>query len=1698
MLSNRTFRLFISSTFSDFILEREALQSRVFPRLERYCAERGFRFQAVDLRWGITESAQQEHETLNICLQEIRRSQLISPRPNFVALLGDRYGWQPIPPEIPAPHWKRFWAKATREERRFLRDAYNTEPDRNSATPVYWLRRRTGDDAQDFVREAGALRALQAAIIRAKFSAEESLPYFASATHQEILLGALAPKDADEHVHVYIRTIEGLPETADAHAFLDWDTVGDRRHVDAANRLENLREKLRRRLPGRVHDIRANWAGAGTSDCHIDTFCELFFEHQAALIDLELLDMSGESAATQREREHRDFAIKRSRNFVGRLALLKRIASYARPGSLPAAPLVLVGDGGSGKSAILAHASMQLARDPHTEVLSRFVGGVPGSESLIQLLNSISADLAVRYGIIEPLIADSTEQAAENFKQALSLGRSDRPLVLFLDALDQLDSTTNIPLLEWLPQGLGPHTRVIASIRTNATAQTVSQKFRCLQVPPMSQREGAAMLTACLASHRRQGAIFDQSMDTTRRVTKMQRRVILKSFAQNGNPLWLKLASEEAATWRSSYKPRAMRPTITSQIEDLIQRRLVIDNKHPPMLTHKVLTFIAAGRFGIGEDELAAALGTDPEVRAEFVQLEKTQNRWDHPRLLPPILWARLFFDLQPYLSESITDGALLYRFFHREFKEVVETIFMKELAKRHQVHGHLAIVFEQVVPQTQLLLHQADASGQQTSSALRRIMEQPWHLARSGHFHALETLLANLEFCLAKCAANRSDDLASDFSHLLARQLVCDAPPAASNVVQALAELVQGKSHLLRRGTVSWPAHRILLQLASEETLQSPVKVLCEEWLTKGLDDWHWLRCVDTLPDRASRVLTLEGHTGGFQSFIAAELIHGRLLSRHNDYRVWNLATGHCEATYNFSDEPLVIACSPGRPTDTERRLRLASGRNVLWVVGPQVLRFRECGWEGESICHAIELKDGRIAMREGDNSVLVIDALDDLVPPVRLAGHDGAIIGFAELSGGEIISWSEDTTVKIWETNRGSCLRSLNSLGSAALGVLQIPGNRLVSWDERGSFFLTDWLDGSARPLEGFGSHAPGDPYTTISDARAIGALWLPDGESARLLAWSKTHLNWYDESGGLLHSCTNEEHQELVYIPSVGVARINVARINNESGPRIVITGLSGEELAEVYEDEAKHVSGLIRLDNGHLATWTGYKGGDDTLRIWEPVDGDWRRGLQLANRVETYSRWIYNVVGISGGRIVSCSEDDALRVWNMANLLSATGDDPDQEKNYPSLSDLDATDLWPAGDGLWQVLNFNYSKTSRPLVLIDALNATIKVIDDIKKDSMRSWEIQRLSPALIALDGYATVDIEKGAVHGTFEDALDFNANKLSRYGRRFIPLCDHLWLAWTRTLDPGEGDWIDEEQVAFGEITLWENTSDDAIIELGKLKVCIRGMEAPVAIDSDHFAVWGAEQRISLFKIQDEYTSNMFIACGEVDAFPETPSGVLALPDCRLAAWYTSGQVVIVSATDGTVEATHALGEALVTMKRAPGGELVCGSKSGRIWFLHPNGPVADFIGTTLQGPAGLNALVPLSDQVLLAFGTNGLVQRVHRAGGAPHLLYEGYGLTAGDDWHQPDGSVLLNVGNGDQMWFNAGTGGIYLLESNKERLALHDESDGTVVYWHFDRGADRDWNRPAAITSSGAIMCIAKGRLTRLQLMRQGTACMIN
>jgi hypothetical protein len=114
--ASRTFRIFVSSTFSDLVAERKPLQAYVFHRLRELAMALGCRFQAIDLRWGVSEEAALDQQTMKICLSEIERCQRVTPRPNFIILLGDRYGWRPLPYAIPAAEFEALLPHLTEAE----------------------------------------------------------------------------------------------------------------------------------------------------------------------------------------------------------------------------------------------------------------------------------------------------------------------------------------------------------------------------------------------------------------------------------------------------------------------------------------------------------------------------------------------------------------------------------------------------------------------------------------------------------------------------------------------------------------------------------------------------------------------------------------------------------------------------------------------------------------------------------------------------------------------------------------------------------------------------------------------------------------------------------------------------------------------------------------------------------------------------------------------------------------------------------------------------------------------------------------------------------------------------------------------------------------------------------------------------------------------------------------------------------------------------------------------------------------------------------------------------------------------------------------------------------------------------------------------------------------------------------------------
>lgn len=725
--ASRTFRIFVSSTFADLKEERNALQERVWPRLREYCLAHGARFQAIDLRWGVSEEAAVDQQTINICLDEVKRCQDASPRPNFIVLLGNRYGWCPPPPQIPTEEFEKIKRRVP-EAVALLDEWYPL--DRNATPPHHYLKPREGgyrDPARWEPTERELRQILERATEDMPLEAADRLKYTASATELEIDRGAgWAHRD---HVFCYFRSIEGLPDDAAAGDFAD----DPRDRETAEKRLASLKERVSNPLDAEnVHGYTARWrtdARPGEVPVtleHIERLCDEVYEDLLRIIGEEITAL-GAVDPVQREREaHEAFGVERARFFEGRLAERARIEAYA--GAPDGTVLPVFGESGSGKSALMALAAAQAAGRNPDAVVQRFIGVTPDSSSGRGLLEGLCREIAVRWGPPEaemPIPADYRDLVG-HFAERIARAAERRPMVLFLDALDQLSGADGARSLAWLPTTLPARVALVVSTTPGDTLTALRSRLpneRFVEVEQMSREEGAHVLEKWLET-------------AGRTLQGPQSAAVLDAFAAKGRPLFLRLAFEEARRWRSNRTPPALPTEIPEMIRDVLFERLERPENHGDVMVSRSLGYLAAAKNGLSEDEVIEALSR-PEngVLTDFRERNPKAPAADR---LPFIVWSRLFADLEPYLTERSADEASLMTFYHRQLREAIEKKYLQGqegLARHRELAAHFA--------DGGLEITGADA----TTPNLRYMSEVPYQQTWGEMWNEVVATLTNFDF---------------------------------------------------------------------------------------------------------------------------------------------------------------------------------------------------------------------------------------------------------------------------------------------------------------------------------------------------------------------------------------------------------------------------------------------------------------------------------------------------------------------------------------------------------------------------------------------------------------------------------------------------------------------------------------------------------------------------------------------------------------------------------------------------------------------------------------------------------------------------------------------------------------------------------------------------------------------------------------
>jgi hypothetical protein len=649
-----------------------------------------------------------------------------------------------LPPQIDATELDSLLYVLPQHEQQRLCGWYCR--DDNAVPPQYVLQPRVGPfkDGTEWGTEERELRALLGSAITTvgwEPTDARRLKYEASATHQEILHGALQVADATNHIFGFFRTIEGLPLDATARDYLDLDLQG-KLDQEAHKQLDRLQAAMRIKLPNTIHTYSATWTGCGPSTDHLQQLCMDVYLRLSTLIDEEVQRWHRGDPVAQETMAHTTFGFERAQHFIGRENTLERIREYLQADDPH--PLVLQGASGVGKSALMAKAAQQWEEladtDQKSELVVRYIGASSASLDLRMLLEGLCKEITLRYGGDTTTVPADLRKLEQDFHARLALATAEKPLTVFLDALDQLGLTNDAHPIGWLPRVLPLHVRLVVSVLENSYEKTDALGKRIdgcsavlrgslpaenlICVERLTADCGAQLLDAWLA-------------EAGRTLQPAQRREVLQQFAANGLPLYLKLAFEESRRWTSWTAPVCppvhLSPDIHGILGDLFAR-LEQPQHHGALLVSRVLAYLATGRHGLAEDELLDLLSADAQVMADFIQHSPTE-RAKHPsqqlKALPILVWSRLRADLEPYLAERLVDGTTTLTFYHRQVGESVRERYLKgDKKKRIAAHRRVARYFKR-----------------QTVPTLRQVMELPFQQHQALAVSALVNTLCRKEF---------------------------------------------------------------------------------------------------------------------------------------------------------------------------------------------------------------------------------------------------------------------------------------------------------------------------------------------------------------------------------------------------------------------------------------------------------------------------------------------------------------------------------------------------------------------------------------------------------------------------------------------------------------------------------------------------------------------------------------------------------------------------------------------------------------------------------------------------------------------------------------------------------------------------------------------------------------------------------------
>jgi tetratricopeptide (TPR) repeat protein len=632
----KTIRIFISSTFKDMHSERDYLVKYVFPELRDRCIKKGLSLVDVDLRWGVTEEEAEQGKAIEICLDEIENC-----RPFFIRILGERYGWTPTTYQVP-DYEKYDWLRKFEKGHSITAlEIYHGVLNKKKMKPraFFYFRNPAFIGDVPLSKQAEVKAESDTAAKKLYHLKEDIKDVFELNNIPEHIMPAYPCKFKGLKMNLQLVKDSLSAELTKQDVSLLETLVGEDNLIDKSE-YESLNEKQKTIVDKYSYVYLEELEEFGN---------EVLKNIWEAICDEHPDDNIVTDPLLIEQAYHQRFMNSRSRGFIGREDVLGEIADYINDASKHK-PLIVKGEPGSGKSALMAIAAKQ--NENKTDAgftIVRFVGASPASLDINKLVQNIIRETASIFEItIDEERINDVKVLYDYFREVLYSASTKGKLTLFIDALNQLLPQYDPHYLVWLPKHLPENVKmVLSSIESEYIKNALKYELPLVQVGELTTENSRKIIQDTLEEYRKT-------------LTEKQIATIL-SRADAVKPLYLKVACEELRVFPSfeliNSRIAALPETIAGLFEQFLQR---LEADHDPQLVKDTLCLIESSMYGLLESELL-----------ELLKPEDNEK-------LPLNIWAKLYRNLSPYLMNAGDESEGLLEFFHLQLSLAAQKRYLK------------------------------------------------------------------------------------------------------------------------------------------------------------------------------------------------------------------------------------------------------------------------------------------------------------------------------------------------------------------------------------------------------------------------------------------------------------------------------------------------------------------------------------------------------------------------------------------------------------------------------------------------------------------------------------------------------------------------------------------------------------------------------------------------------------------------------------------------------------------------------------------------------------------------------------------------------------------------------------------------------------------------------------------------------------